>query len=274
MEKKKKKIIEIARLYGHTTTFLKSNYAEFFNWKLLDTISPDIENWRISTVDGIGWAGLVAPIFFAKGCSDLYIASSSSWYYHYIDCINPYIDNTIRFANYRLIHDQFDYTRLDKAVFIATHCKEKGMRKPFIKVCHYTRKVDDINCCECRKYLTTILSLFLVDNEFQNYGFPIFLQAAIHRSIRLLKRAVTYETVWNFMDIQNSLKDMIDHFEPSVAEILHLFLHIDLTKCYISDRRYIKKIDWQDFMKLVPTITIPLDLSTKKLALNTMLPIE
>ncbi|MBA3752040.1 hypothetical protein H0X06_04565 [Candidatus Dependentiae bacterium] len=273
-EKRKKKITQIARLYGHTNAFLKSNYAEFFNWKLLDTISPDIDNWRICTVEGIGWAGLVAPIFFAKGYSELYIASSTSWYYPYIDCINPYVDHSVRFGNYRLLHDQFDYTRLDKAIFIATLCKEKGLKKPFIKVCQYTRKVDDINCCECRKCLTTILSLFVVDKEYHKYGFPVSLQAAVHRSMRLLKKGVTYETVWNFMDIQNTLKDVIDHFEPSVVETLRPFLNMNLAKRHISDRRYIKKIDWRDFTKLVPTITIPFDLSTKKLAINTLLPIE
>lgn len=265
-EERKRRVERVASLYGHTNTFIKSNYAEFFNWRVVNSLSREIENWRVSAVDGIGWSGLVAPIFFAKKCSALYIASSNSWYHTYIDCINPYVDSSMLFANYRLIHDQFDFTRLDKAVYIHRTCEKKGLHKPYVKVCQRSRLWGDSNCCDCKKCLLTILEFCSAGADHRDYGFPVSLSTAVKRSLDLLRGSVEYETMWHYMDIQLTMKKMLDTYDSSVVRAITPFLKMNLVKTKISDKRLAikSKIDWNDFTKLIPSVKVPSTLRDDK----------
>lgn len=268
---RKARVKEVAAQYGHANTFLKSNYAEFFNWPVLNSLSPEIESWRVAAVDGIGWSGLVAPIFFAKGCSELYIASSNSWYFPYIDCINPFVDTTMRFANYRLIHDQFDITRMDKALFIAQKCKEKGWPKPYVKVCQRTKLYEDNNCCACKKCLLTILSFCVAGEDHKDYGFNVPLKKAVHKTLEMLHRKPNeYEVLWNFIDIQSAFIERQERYSHYTLSILKPFLKADLTKMKISDKMFTlgSKVDWAKFTELVPSVKIPSNLLESKWAVE------
>ncbi|MBA2307135.1 hypothetical protein H0W26_03315, partial [Candidatus Dependentiae bacterium] len=263
---RKKHVEEVASLYGHDTSFIKSNYSEFLNWPVVNFLSPELPAWRIYAVDGIGWAGLVAPIFFAKNCSALYIASANSWYYSYIDCINPFVDNSIRFGNYRVLHDQFECTRLDKALFIARACEKKGFKKPHIKVCQFTSTFGDINCCACKKCLLTMLELCAAGANHREYGFNVSLATAVKRSMHLLRRPIDYEPLWHFMDIQLTIKRNIKKYSRSTIAKLTPFLKRNLLKVQIRNTEQIvkSKVDWNDFSKIVPSVVIPSDLLDEK----------
>ncbi len=267
-EDRKRHVETIALRYGHRNSFIKSNYAEIFNGKVVNRLSPEIKIWRVSAVDGIGWSGLVAPILFAKKCSALYIASSNSWYYPYIDCINPFIDSSMRFAHYRLLHDQFECTRLDKTVLVVRACEKKNLQKPFLKVCQRTTSCGDANCCECKKCLPTILALCAAGANHRDYGFPVSLKTAVKRSITLLvkDKGVEYETMWNFMDIQLAMKRALTQYDQFMVSSLAPFLEMDLIKANICDKSRMAnlKIDWKDFTKKVPSVVMPPNLKDEK----------
>ena len=194
---RKKQIEKFTQAQNDSNAFIKSNYSEFLNWKVLNRLSPDIHSWRINAVEGIGWAGLTAPILLTKGCAHLYLPSSSCWYYPYPGCDTPFVDDNIAFAGVRLHHDQFDYARIEKCEFIERICNERNIKKPFIKVCQITKNKDDTNCCNCRKCLITIMSFYTIGAEPADYGFPVTAHTALKRTHLFLKNGVSHFTWWN-----------------------------------------------------------------------------
>ena len=119
------------------------------NYQYLSQLSKEIPKWRLGAVEGLGWAGLTAPILLSKGISTLHIASSHTWHYPYPSAASPFIDNNLRFCGLRVLHDQFTLTRLQKVAYIDAVYNELGLEKPFLKICSY-EKSQDSNCQECR----------------------------------------------------------------------------------------------------------------------------
>ncbi len=62
----KQQLIDFAQQYGHENSFMRSNFLDFLNHRVLNTISPEIDCWRTGAVEGLSWAGLVAPILVWK----------------------------------------------------------------------------------------------------------------------------------------------------------------------------------------------------------------
>ena len=133
-EKQKKTTQSLAKRYGHSSTFVSSNFSEFLNWDFLESLSPEVETWRFDTAEGIGLFGLVVPLLYLKGYSVLRIASSSTWAYPWPSSANPLIDNNLLFANnFRLEHDQFDLSRADKIELISDLVKKGRIQRPHLK---------------------------------------------------------------------------------------------------------------------------------------------
>ena len=256
---RKNKIQQFAAKHGDTNAFIKSNYSEFLNWKRLNNLRPEISNWRIGTVEGIGWAGLTAPILLTKGCSSLYIPSGICWYYPYPSCDNPFVDNNISFAGVQLHHDQFEYTRLQKSESIARICNERKIEKPQIKVCQMNTTKDDSNCNKCRKCLSTILSFIAAGEDPQAYGFKISKRKAAKRTVALLNKKMAHCWLWTFTTIQRRMR-AIAQSDRSFKADLKPFLTYNLKRTKVEDRENLYTIDWKDLEKLYPSIKVPKDL--------------
>ena len=80
---RKEQLKDFGKQYGHENTFIKSNYYSFLNRPVLDNLSSEISSWRIFTVEGIGWAGLAAPLLLLKGYPYLAHASTITWDFQY-----------------------------------------------------------------------------------------------------------------------------------------------------------------------------------------------
>jgi hypothetical protein len=163
------KIQEFAESFGNTATFLRSNYTSMLNYQYLSQLSSEIPKWRLGAVEGLGWAGLTAPILLSKGISTLHIASSHTWRYPYPSAASPFIDNNLRFCGLKVLHDQFAMTRLQKVAYIDTVYTQLGKEKPFLKICS-CEKSHDRNCEECRKCLTTTLCFDALGIDPRPYG--------------------------------------------------------------------------------------------------------
>lgn len=252
----KARTIQFAQQYGHQTAFIKSNYSAFLNWKYLSSLAPEISKWRLGAVEGLGWAGLTAPILLSKGYNVLRIASSHTWLYPYPSAASPYIDNNIRFFGSHLLHDQYEYTRSAKIQFIVQMVKEKKLRKPFLKVCSYEKK-QDRNCCACRKCVSSIMGFFVLGEDPKGYGMPIDFKTASERFKKLIAPTkLNAYTILYCKGLQKNIRNRIQAGEKLQKELLQLAsINFD-TKQAIEEGTQ-QKISWKEMRTLLPELSIP-----------------
>ena len=253
---RRKKIVSFAQQFGNKATFIKSNYTSFLNWEYLSRITPEIPKWRLGAVEGLGWAGLVAPILLTKGYPNLRIASSHTWLYPYPSAASPFIDNNIEFCGLRVLHDQYDFTRMAKIEFIARVCKQKKCEKPFLKICSLEKK-NDLNCCNCRKCLSSIMGFFACGENPKDYGMPLSLTTAWARTRALLAPTKLNEyTILYFKSIQKRIQARIAAGEDMPKELLSL-AQINFDKKIAVEENIQQKINLHDLHRLLPSLEIP-----------------
>lgn len=261
---RKKKIISFAQQWGNDTSFIRSNYSSFLNWEYLSNLTPEILKWRLGAVEGLGWAGLTAPILLSKQYPILRIASSHTWLYPYPSAASPFVDNNLKFCGLRLLHDQFDMTRLDKIAFICRTCKEQQIEPPFLKICSLEKK-SDANCGNCRKCLSSAIGFLAINENPQKYGIKIDTQAAVARTLKLLEpKKLNFYTILFFKEIQKTILNRLDRGLPVPQEILVL-LKIDFDQKIAYDIEKQHKLDWKKMLDLLPDKSnLPLSMASKR----------
>ena len=241
----KHEICTFAKQYGHTNAFVYSNYWDLFNYRKMNRISPEVTNWHTRAIEGLGWAGLAAPILVTKGYSVLLVASSIDW-----DCPNPHaanplVDDIIAFSGTRLQHDMFDFNRVVKQAYLADYYRDTGQQKSFIKVCQH-RNAGASNCCRCEKCLRTIQGFIVVADEYQPYGFPISYQKAVDRLTKFYSTAkIPYQKVWHLTDMQRWLEEHKTRGND-LSDYLTWFAQLDLTQLMKDTRAYKHFVDWYE----------------------------
>lgn len=254
LRERRKQLEAWGREYGHENSFITSNYYDFLNRELLDTYSPEITSWRIFCVEGIGWAGLAAPLMALKGYPTLLHGSTITWEFNFPACANPFIDNNIHFCGMNLQHDLFDMHRLGKCDYIAHLRKEGTIKAPFIRVCE--EKTAD-NCSQCQKCIRTILELVVAGEDPHAYGFKGSIEKVLQNSENFMKiHGTGATTVWHFMHIQKRLQQM-DKEGKEIPASLRWLLTAHLKKKLTTEIKNQHKLDWRDFVDLLPGITVP-----------------
>ncbi len=234
-EKRKEGIREFANHYGHSNAFVSSNFAEFLNWDLLEELSPEIHSWRIDTTEGLGMFGLAAPIIYSKGYPLLKMASSYNWAYPWPSAANPVVDNHLVFAGtHRLIHDQFNYTRVDKAESIINFVKRGLIERPFLKVC------DDriaTNCCEydCDKCIPTAFMLFALGDSPRLYGFDLTDDEIIEKTKIYLGMDQMYYILWELQTLRVKLIKQ-GNYDKRIDWFMDLDLKAHINTTYVKGK--------------------------------------
>jgi hypothetical protein len=250
---RKKGIIEFAQTYGHTNSFVKSNYADesFLNWDVLESLSNEVDSWRLDTTEGMGMFGLAAPILYAKKVPVLYISSTYAWDYPYPSAATPLIDSNVRFAQkFRILQHHFEYNRFDKLKILCEVINKNGFPKPKMKVC------DDQsahNCCEddCNKCVSTALSLYALGENPSEYGFPVTEDELISAAQNYFSVPQLYWTLWHLQPAQQRVCSGIE----KNGDLLPLRWFADLHFGSICSMRCIrarKKVNWPQFRDLAP----------------------
>ncbi len=261
-ESMQKYIEDLTHTFGHSNSYIRSNYCEIFRWEVVTWMYPDINNWRLYAVEGMSWAGLTIPILIAKKCSSLYIPGGGSWYYNIITADIPFVNECINFAGFTLVTDQFDKTRFQKTQLIVDIANQESSKKPFIKACpRYSNK----SCCKCWKCCSLMMNLLALDEEILDYGFNCTDEQAVGSTIELLNSKLDHFGAWSLKEIQFHARKSIENF-PTKKKILEPFLAHDMGGLNI-DWWSIKPVDWYDLQKIVPHIEIPADLSEELLSL-------
>ncbi len=257
-----KKIKSFAARFGNESSIFRSNYTSMLNYKYLSTLSPEIYKWRLSAVEGLGWAGLTAPILLSKGYDTLRIASSHTWHYPYPSAASPFIDNNIRFCGLQVKHDQFDLTRLMKVNFIDTVVKQEGIKPPFLKICS-REKTRDKNCHNCRKCLTTILCFRALGINPKPYGLT-YSKQLYKKIIEVFSEPqLNYYTLLIGKEVQQTIRKRQALGEQLDAGLL-TFLTIDFNKVKAFDISNQHTLNWATMITLLPEdhdLTIPQEIS-------------
>ncbi len=250
-KKRRKKIEAFAHAWGNKTSFIRSNYTSFLKWEYLATLTKEITKWRLGAVEGLGWAGLTAPILLSKKYPVLRIASSHTWRYPYPAAASPFVDNNLKFCGLRVLHDQFDMTRLNKIEFICTTCKEKGIKPPFLKICSLEKKYD-ANCGACRKCLSSAIGFLVIDENPQKYGIKLDRKTAASKTLDLLApKKLNYYTILLFKELQETITQRLAEGKPVPGE-LKAFLAIDFDEKIPFDVTCQHKLDWDEMLTLLP----------------------
>lgn len=245
-----KKIKAFAHQFGNETSFIRSNYASFLNWEYLSNLTPEILKWRLGAVEGLGWAGLTAPILLTKQYPILRIASSHTWLYPYPSAASPFVDNNLFFCGLRVMHDQFDMTREDKIAFICNTCKAKNIKPPFLKICSLEKK-NDANCGTCRKCLSSAIGFLAINEDPRKYGIKVNEKTLMKRTVELLvPQKLNLYTILFFKGIQKTLQSRLKAALPISQELLPL-LDIDFDKKRAFDVESLQKLNWQEMLTLL-----------------------
>ncbi|SDQ94994.1 hypothetical protein [Natronobacterium texcoconense] len=125
-------------------------------------------SWYSSVGHGLGLLGLCAPMAYARGVEDMYVAAT---HWEGIDlewgsC--PEIDDRVRWSGTRCHHDGYELTRQERIDAIADYVDSEA---PTLELQTCNRRMDG-NCGECEKCYRTAVGLRLSGLDPTARGYP------------------------------------------------------------------------------------------------------
>lgn len=167
------------------TAFVESNMLSFLDHPmLLAHYKRHVDGgWYSSVGHGLGLLGLCAPMAYARGMDDLYVAAT---HWDGIDLewgSRPDIDEHIRWAGTQCHHDAYELTRQERVDVIADYIRTDDPNLQ-LQTCN-----DQMagNCGKCEKCYRTAVGLRLSGLEPVDHGYP-FADSDYHRLRRSLER--------------------------------------------------------------------------------------
>jgi hypothetical protein len=124
--------------------------------------------WYSSVGHGLGLLGLCAPMAYARGMADLYVAAT---HWEGIDLewgSRPDIDNHVRWAGTQCHHDSYELTRQERLDVIADYVASNA---PTLELQTCNVRMDG-NCGRCEKCYRTAVGLRLSGLEPPAHGYP------------------------------------------------------------------------------------------------------
>lgn len=165
------KVCTVTAEYGLECSKIVSSFRNvLYTAPLHEDFSEKLkDDWWHGLQHGIGVIGHAAPVAYKYGMTTLYIASSFTPEDGQIRCASyPTIDNYVRFAGCRVVHDGFEYSRQNKVRNIVEFV-QKTNHKISLRVCWHSDK--GVNCGQCEKCYRTMLELLAEGADPNEYGF-------------------------------------------------------------------------------------------------------
>lgn len=230
-----------AQLHGHVYTVVSSNFASFVDVKKTSLLLPGMVNWWAKTSQIVTYAGLVAPIAFTYGCATILFGSTNTETYPFPHGTHPLLDNAITYAGISVVHDGGDKTRTEKIASIHEVCDQQHLPYPKLRVC-FVWDNNGENCSHCEKCLRTIMELFVLKKDPNDYGFTITLDQALQEStvcITHLKNRPS-EVRWHWLCIQQEYQKRQAHsFDPKIHAWVNWLISQNIEGCICNcDNRY------------------------------------
>lgn len=167
--------ISVAKEYNLEYSFIKTNFRTFINEMTLSNYVWKMVNgeWWHDFQHGIAILGHIAPIAYKTKMKIVYIASSNTkeTRKRIVCASDPTIDNYVKYANCKVIHDGFEFTRQDKVHNICTFLEKTNRKSAQLRVCWKSSGGE--NCCECEKCYRTIIEIIAEKHDPRNFGFNL-----------------------------------------------------------------------------------------------------
>ena len=164
-------IEKTAAQFGVKYCCIKSNFRKFLNEGSLSRLVEKKagDKWWHGFQHGIGLIGHAAPLAYLFNSDVVYIASTfAAKDAGKVTCASdPTIDNFVRFADSRVIHDGGDSTRPDKIRNIIGYC---GKQNKNIKLRVCWQSSGGKNCCKCEKCYRTVMEILAEGYDPNKFG--------------------------------------------------------------------------------------------------------
>lgn len=164
-------ISEYAQRFDLEQATIRSSFRAFdLEWEMDKVYQKQLKaNWWYGVKHGIALLGHASVYAYTKGLSTVYIASSNCPEEKGDRCASdPTLDNLVRYANCRVIHDGYEYSRQDKVRNLVEYVHETGNPVP-LHVCWESQSGS--NCCMCEKCYRTMMGLMAEGENPADYGF-------------------------------------------------------------------------------------------------------
>ncbi|GAB3664479.1 hypothetical protein [Halopiger thermotolerans] len=155
---------------GLETAFVETNALEALDHAMLLAHYKRFVDgaWYSSVGHGLGLLGLCAPMAYARGIEDLYVAAT---HWEGIDLewgSRPDIDEHVRWTGTECHHDAYDLTRQERLDVIADYVESDA---PDLQLQTCNARMDG-NCGACEKCYRTAVGLRLSGLEPTAHGYP------------------------------------------------------------------------------------------------------
>ncbi|WP_299554752.1 hypothetical protein [Seonamhaeicola sp.] len=157
-------ILDQSRLF-----YIESNLREFYTYKV--DLLVDHLGWWGAVQHGMALIGVLAPLSYKHGFTNLNIAASATNEISYSWGSSPYIDENMKWANTTVTHEGYQFKRTDKTDNVVKFVNDTGYNIK-LRVC-YADERQGYNCNRCHKCQRTILSLILAGANPEDYGFKV-----------------------------------------------------------------------------------------------------
>ena len=195
--------------------FIKSSFRKFLNeGALTDLVTPKAgDGWWHGFQHGIGLIGHIAPYAFKYKLSTIYIASSFTVKDKgKVTCASdPTIDNHVKMASCRTVHDGYEFSRQDKVHNICKY-KREYQKKILLRVCWQSS--GGSNCCHCEKCYRTICAIIAEGENPREMGFEYD-----DRIYSRMKKDIKYKFIFDdvmrtyWYEIQQCLKNRNEQYD-------------------------------------------------------------
>lgn len=202
-------INKTSQLYGLDYYYVKSNFREYINERVLDnyiTMKKVGLEWWHDFQHGISIISHSAPLSYVLNIGTVYIASSFTYrdIGNYTCASDPSIDNYVRFMNTTVKHDGYELTRQMKIHNLCKYYDETKVRIP-LRVCWESK--DGENCCNCEKCYRTMLAIIAENHDPVDFGFSLYSKNVREKMLMELKNK--YDITYNkrYYYIQETLRN-------------------------------------------------------------------
>ena len=125
--------------------------------------------WWGKIQHGMGLLGLVAPLSSVLALDRLLIASSNTSEVNFGWGSSPEVDERVRWAGLRVVHDGYHLRRTEKVAGIVDFAEKTG-EYIRLRVC-YSEHREGYNCSQCPKCQRTMLAFLLENADPGEFGF-------------------------------------------------------------------------------------------------------
>ncbi|MHA1664238.1 MAG: hypothetical protein ACTSVW_00170 [Candidatus Njordarchaeales archaeon] len=202
-----------AKREGVEINFVQTNLRRFINERPLNVEFGRflVGGWWGGFQHGISSLSIYAPLTVVKKIGTLLIASTHSPQYKYPWGSHWLIDNKVRWANTRVIHDSYKLTRHEKIKnILKSYLKEGKVR---LRVCY--SQFQKLNCGRCEKCCRTITSPVLENIDPNKCGFNIGPEFFAFLKEQLIKNPDKFfhspNEVFMWKDIQHHVPRVLNH---------------------------------------------------------------